>query len=42
MAFRNFKGIPEVMETFRIKYTESDFVTVDETASPSPQFSARI
>ena len=38
MAFSNFKGIPEVMERFRIKYTESDFVTVDETARPSAQF----
>ena len=38
MAFSNFKGISEVMERFKIKYTESDFVTVDETARPSAQF----
>ena len=38
MAFSNFKTIPEVMERFRIKYTESDFVSSDETAKPSEQF----
>lgn len=35
MAFSNFKTIPEVMEIFRIKYTENDFVRIDETARPS-------
>ena len=38
MAFSNFKAISEVMEKFRIRYTESDFVTVDETANPSERF----
>ena len=38
MAFSNFKTISEVMERFRIKYTESDFVTVDEASNPSAQF----
>ena len=38
MAFSSFKTIPEVMERFRIKYAESDFVRGDETANPSEQF----
>ena len=38
MAFSNFKTIPEVMEKFRIKYAEDDFVSGDETANPSTQF----
>jgi len=38
MAFSNFKAIPDVMERFRIKYTENDFVRADEMVSPSEQF----
>ncbi len=39
MAFSDFKAIPEVQERFRIKHTDTDFITVAETAStPSEQF----
>ena len=39
MAFSDFKAIPEVQERFRIKHTDTDFITVSETASiPSEQF----
>ena len=39
MAFSDFKAIPEVQERFRIKHTDTDFITVSETEiSPSEQF----
>ena len=39
MAFSDFKTIPEVQEKFRIRHTENDFITVEETTNiPSKQF----
>ena len=38
MAFSDFKTIAEVLEKFRIAYTESDFLHVEEPLNPSEQF----
>jgi len=38
MAFSDFKSIPDVQETFRIRHVENDFIAVEPTASPSEQF----
>ena len=39
MAFSDFKTIPEVLETFRIRYTTKDFVPIQETPGlPSAHF----
>ena len=38
MAFSDFKTISEVLETFRIRYTENDFFQVEEPLGPSKHF----
>ena len=38
MAFSDFKTISEVLEKFRIVYTENDFFTIEEPLNPSEQF----
>lgn len=38
MAFSDFKAISEVLEKFRIVYTEKDFFTVEVPLNPSEQF----
>ena len=38
MAFSDFKTIAEVLEEFRIAYTENDFFHVEEPLNPSEQF----
>lgn len=38
MAFSDFKTISEVLEKFRIVYTEKDFFNVEEPLNPSEQF----
>lgn len=38
MAFSDFKTISEVLEKFRIVYTENDFFNVEEPSHPSEQF----
>ena len=38
MAFSDFKTISEVLEKFRIRYTENDFVNVEKTLGPSEHF----
>ena len=38
MAFSDFKTIAEVLEKFRIAYTENDFFHVEEPLNPSEQF----
>ena len=38
MAFSDFKTISDVLEAFRIVYTEHDFFNVEEPLNPSEQF----
>jgi len=38
MAFSDFKTISEVLEKFRIVYTENDFFNVEKPSHPSEQF----
>ena len=38
MAFSDFKTLSEVLEKFRIIYTENDFLNVEEPSNPSEQF----
>ncbi len=38
MAFSDFKTLSEVLEKFRIIYTENDFLNVEEPTNPSEQF----
>ena len=38
MAFSDFKTISEVLEKFRIVYTENDFFNVEKPSYPSEQF----
>lgn len=38
MAFSDFKTLSEVLEKFRIIYTENDFLNVEKPSNPSEQF----